>query len=200
MSETMRILALTTERDEAIQQAHEAAIERDRLLPLVPAYPRPRLRPPPSACPAGRLELRDGLGCNGWLRRYKLRLHTLLQQKQAQAGADADEIDLMSMRQDELEKMDVIAQASALAPSTRTHTHPRTHTRRPGCETVWVPGAAACLSAGRPSRQRAPPKGSPAATPIRSHSLAFLLRSTCKRSCGSSVRCACTRRRRRSSR
>ena len=61
------------------------------------------------------VRVRSGQACrlNAAVRlcRFKLRLHTLLQQKQAQAGAEGDEVDVMAMGQDELAKMDVIGQA-----------------------------------------------------------------------------------------
>ena len=59
------------------------------------------------------VRVRSGLRLNAAVRlcRFKLRLHTLLQQKQAQAGAEGDEVDVMAMGQDELAKMDVIGQA-----------------------------------------------------------------------------------------
>jgi hypothetical protein len=58
VSETVRILELTTERDEAIQQAHEAAIERDRRpLPQLHHLPDP-LCSPPTAHGRARLLLR----------------------------------------------------------------------------------------------------------------------------------------------
>lgn len=51
VSETVRILELTTERDEAIQQAHEAAIERDRRpLPQLHRHHLPNPPPLPAHC------------------------------------------------------------------------------------------------------------------------------------------------------